>query len=189
VSRYISQYPTFKLQIRPFRSRALGDGGVEVTQEPIYAEFTAFTDGGMVFENEEAAALKHFDFRGNTQLADEATPSDPLQRLSVFDSDEAARKNGWNEAIQAEVETKLDQWAATATQEVLKVTTHPVEPPFPTYDQYEKGVEQLVVKLQEDGHDLETVLYYEQVFGPKRPDIIEGLTKAVENQKAETISA
>lgn len=187
--RYLSQYPNFKLQVRPYRSRALGDGGVEVTQEPVYAEFTAFVDGGMIFENEETAALKHFDFKGNTQLQDESTPSDPLLRLSVFDSDEAAKANSWDEATQAEVEAKLDQWALVSTQEVLKVTTHPIEPPFPNYDIYEKGPDQLIVKLQEDGHDFETVLYYEQVFGPKRPEIIAALELAVSNLKAETISA
>jgi hypothetical protein len=187
--RYISQYPQFKLQIRPYRSRAVGDGGVEVTQEPVYAEFKAFTDGGMIFENEELAAIRHFDFRGNTQLQDEATPSEPRNRLSVFDSDEAARENGWDAATQAEVEAKLDGWAEVSVQEVLKVTTTPIEPPFPSYDDYERGVDQLVVKLTEDGYDLATVLYYEQVFGPKRPDIIEGLERAVEAQKADFISA
>jgi len=187
--RYISQYPQFRLQVRPFRSRALGDGGVEVTQEPVYAQFKAFIDGGMIFENEELAAARHFDLRGNTQLQDEATPSEPRNRLSVFDSDEAAQENDWDKETQAEVERKLDGWAEASTQEVLKVTTHPIEPPFPNYDEYERGIDQLVVKLIEDGYDLATVLYYEQVFGPRRPEIIEGLERAVEAQKASFVSA
>jgi len=187
--RYLSQYPLYRLQIRPQRQRAVGDLGVEVTQEGLYAEFQPFYDGGMVFENEEAAALRHFSFRGLTQHEDEATMSDPLQRLSVFDSNAMAKREGWDAETQTEVETKLDDWANQCPDEILRVTTTPIKPPYPNWNEDDRPVEQLVVRLQEEGHDFEEVLYYEKVFGLNRPDVVAELERAVENTKAQTISA
>jgi len=187
--RYLSQFPNFKLGVRPQRMRPVGDGGVEITQEALAAEFVPVTDGGQIFESEEVAALKHFDFRGQTQQVDEATPTDPLLRLSVFDLDEAAQQNNWDAATKAEVGAKLDYWAENSQQQVLKVASKPIAAPFPNYDVYERPVEQLIVKLVEDGHDLAQVLYYEQSYGPNRPEVVEALEISVENMKAETISA
>jgi hypothetical protein len=187
--RYLSQYPLYKLQVRPQRQKALGDGGIEVTQEPLYAEFQPFYDGGMVFENEETAALKHFGFRGNTQEADQATPSNPLLRLSIFDTDEMAKRNGWDEETQALIEAKLDDWASQCPDEILKVTTTPIQPPYPNWDEDDRPPEQLIVRLQEDGYDFENVLYYEKVFGRNRPDVVAALELAIENTRAEQVMA
>jgi len=187
--RYISQYPYFKLQIRPQRQEALGDGGVRITQEHLIADFTRISDGGMIFETEITQAIKHFDFRGNTQMQDEATPSDPMNRLSVFDSDVVAKEQGWDADTQAEVEAKLDEYANLSVQEVMKVTGKPIQPPFPNYDIYDGDPEALAVRLQEDGHDFENVLYYEETFGPRRPEVIAVLRRVVDHIKAEQIPA
>lgn len=187
--RYLSQYPQYKHQIRPQRMKPVGDGGVEVTQVGLYAEFQPFYDGGMVFENEEAAALKHFNFRGLTQMEDEATPTNPLTRLSVFDSDEVAKREGWDAETQAEVEAKLNDWAAQCPDEILRVSDTPFPAPWPTWDEDDRPVEQLGVRLQEMGFDFQEVLYYEKVFGPKRPEVIAMLEKAIEHSKELTIQA
>jgi len=187
--RFVSQYPNWKLQIRPQRSKALGDGGVEVTQEAIYAQFMSVQDGAMIFENEVATALKHFSFRGNTQLQDEATPSDPINRLSVFDSQEAAAANEWSPDTQAEVERALVDYAYNAVQDLFVVTTKPIEAPFPNYDVYDGTPQELLSKLVEDGYDLELVLYYEQTFGMKRAEIIEILQRAVAIQVEQFVTA
>jgi hypothetical protein len=188
--RFISQYADYKFQARPQRSRALGDGGVEITQEGIYCQFLSVGAGAMVYENEIAAALKHFEFRGNTQHEDEATPSDPMLRLAVYDTNEMARANGWDEATQTLVEERLQQLCYEAPSECLLVMDTPIAKPFPAYDEWDgPDPERLIVKLIEDGHDLPLVLHYERTFGPNRPQIIAALEETIEAQKETVVSA
>jgi hypothetical protein len=188
--RFISQHPGYKFQAVPQRTRALGDGGVEITQEGIYCEFMSVGAGAMVYENEIAAALRHFQFRGNTQHEDEATPSDPMLRLAIYDTDEMAQVNNWGDGTKALVEQRLQQLCLDAPSECLMVMDTPVSKPFPAYDEWDgPDTEQLMVKLIEDGHDLPLVLYYERTFGPQRPKIIEALEETIEAQKESVVSA
>jgi hypothetical protein len=186
--RFVSQYPGYKFQIRPQRTRALGDGGVEVTQEPIYAEFQPVSGGAMVYENEVAQSLSHFAFRGNTQDRGEAIPTDPVQRLAVFDTNEQLQH--LSDEDKDFVEKRLMQACEEFPEEIILVTTKPIEAPFPSYDEWDgPSMEMLVVKLIEDGHDLEAVLYYERVFGPRRQKVIDALEAEVEKRKDEVVAA
>jgi len=188
--RFVSQYPGYRFQARPQRTKALGDGGVEVTQEPIYCEFLAVGAGAMVYENEIAAALKHFEFRGNTQGQDEATPTDPMLRLAIYDTDEMAQVNGWDADTKTLVEERLIWNCNTSPSECLLVMDTPIAKPFPAYDEWDgPDPEMLIVRLIEDGHDLPLVLHYERTFGPKRPEIIEALETTIELQKESVVSA
>lgn len=188
--RLISQHPGYKFQIRPQRQRGLGDGGVEITQEPIYAEFMSVNGGAMIYENEVTAALQHFAFRGNTQEQDEATPSDPMLRLSVFDSQEFAQGRDFSPEEIELIEGRLTQLALEAPDEVLMITASPIAAPFPRYDEWDgDDPEQLVVKLIEDGHDLNLVLHYERSFGRNRAYIIETLERAIEMQQEHVVNA
>ena len=187
--RFLTQYPGYIVQIRPQRQRALGDGSIEITQEPIYAHFVPMVDGSFVFENEEAMARKQFNFHGNTQELDQATPSDAVNRIAVYDTDEEAEKEGWDSATKTLVEEKLIGICQTTPNDLLLVTGTPISAPFPPYDAFEGDPEQLVMKLAEDGFDLDQVLYYEQVFGRKRPEVIEALQEMIEMEKEHTVSA
>jgi hypothetical protein len=187
--RFVSQFEGYGAQIRVQRQRAIDGGGVEVLQPGLYVKFTPVNANGMLYENERRAALDHFTFRGLTQDAGEAIPTDPIQRLSVFDTDEAAIENGWSPEDKALVEAKLTELALTTPQEVLLVADTPVSAPFPNYDFYEGDPTALVVKLIEDGHDLEVVLNYESRFGLKRPEIIEALEEGVRIGKEQTVIA
>jgi hypothetical protein len=187
--RAVSQYTNHVIQIRPMRSRALGDGGVEVTQEPILAVFAPLDQGGFLYDNEKEAAEEHFNFHGLTQHIDEATPSDPAYRLSVFDLDEAAEREGWDEEAQELVKETLLRKAERSPQSILIITSTPIEAPFPAYDSFEGDPEQLVIKLIEDGFDLERVLHYERAFGPKRPEIMDALEEGVEALARINVSA
>jgi hypothetical protein len=188
--RFVSQYPGYKFQARPQRTRSLGDGGVEITQEGIYCQFLAVGEGAMIYENEIAAALKAFEFRGNTQHEDEATPSDPMLRLSIYDTDEMAQVNHWDDATKAFVEERLVWNSQTSPSECLLVMDTPIAPPFPAYDEWDgPDVERLIVKLIEDGHDLPLVLHYERTFGKRRPQIIEALEEEIEKQKESIVAA
>ena len=188
--RFVSQYPGYKFQARPQRTRALGDGGVEVTQEPIYCEFMAVSEGAMIYENEIAAAIKHFQFRGNTQHEDEATPSDPMLRLAVYDTDEMAQVNRWDMETKTFVEDKLADLCLTSPEECILVMDTPIAAPFPAYDTWDgPSMDMLTAKLIEDGHDLELVLHYERTFGKRRQKIIEALEREIEHQKESVVSA
>jgi hypothetical protein len=162
---------------------------VEITQNPIYAVFTPVQQGGFLYENEKEEAERHFSFKGLTQHTDEATPSDPIYRLSVYDTDEAAEKDGWDAETRELVESELERKAQSAPQNILIVHTTPIETPFPNYDSYSGDVDELVVKLVEDGHDLAQVLHYERHFGKKRPEVIDALEEGVETWAAVTIKA
>lgn len=187
--RVITQYPGMVAQIRPQRQRSLGDGSIEITTEPIYAPFKSVEAGAMIYENEEAAALRHFSFHGNTQDQGEAIPTNPMNRLAVFDTDEAAQAEGWDADTKQRVEERLMQMVMEEPASFLIVTDTPIAPPFPRYDTYDGTATQLVVKLIEDGYDLELTLHYERVFGQKREEVIEALEEAIEMSKEHIVSA
>lgn len=178
--RFISQHSNHVVQVRPMRQRALGDGGVEVVQDPIYAVFTPLDQGGFLYENEKDAAIDNFKFHGLTQHEDEATPSDPTYRLSVFDSREKAAEEGWDAETVKLVEDTLVRMAAISPNDLLVIETTPIPSPFPLYDTYAGDPGELVLKLVEDGHDLERVLHYERTFGPNRPEIVAALELGVQ---------
>jgi hypothetical protein len=187
--RVISQNTNHVVQIRPMRQRALGDGGVEVTQDPIYAAFTPVEQGGFLYDAEKEAAERHFSFPGRTQHEDQATPSDVSYRLSVYDTDEEATKNEWDAETKHLVEETFRRKALTAPQNIMVVEVTPIPAPFPAYDTYAGDPAELVLKLAEDGHDLATVLHYERTFGPKRPEIIAALEDGVETWAAVSVTA
>src|SRR5262252_6127672 len=105
--RFISQYPGYGVQIRQQRQEGRGDGTVNVLVPGLYVNFKSLPDGAFIYENELAAALEHFTFRGSTQLIDEATPTDPVNRLSVCDTDEMAEAEGWSDEDKLLVEQRL----------------------------------------------------------------------------------
>jgi hypothetical protein len=187
--RVISQYTAPRVQVRPQRQRSLGDGSIEITQEPIYAVFTSLERGAFLYENEEAAALRHFNFHGNTQDIGEAIPTNPIDRISVYDTDAAAKEAGWDEKTQQLVEDHLRHLSMEDPQSFLIVESTPIASPFPAYDDYDGDPVALCVKLVEDGHDLEQVLYYERVFGHQRPEIIEALEQALEVKRELSVQA
>src|SRR5262245_44566453 len=105
--RFITQYPGMVIQVRPQRQRSLGDGAIEITQEPIYVPVTSMANGAFLFENEEALAAKQFSFNGRTQEQDRATPSPIIDRLALVDTEEMAEKEGWDEDTKTLVEERL----------------------------------------------------------------------------------
>jgi hypothetical protein len=187
--RVISQYTNHVVQIRPQRQRSLGDGNIEILQDPIYAVFTPVQQGGFLYENEKDEAERHFKFNGRTQHQDEATPTDVNDRLSIFDTDEEAEKQNWDAETKALVEDVFTKKAVSSPNAILIIESTPIPAPFPLYNTYTGTPEDLVLMLAEQGHDLERVLHYERTFGPKRPEIIEALEAGVEAWKAVSVSA
>lgn len=188
--RFISQYPGLNVQVRPQRQRALGDGGVEVTQEGLYVKFDSVHDGAFIYENELVTALKHFTFHGNTQDQGEAMPTDPVLRLSLVDTDEWAERDGWTDDDRILVEQRLSELAGTSPDQVLVVMDTQFTAPYPAYDDYEGDGQALVIKLIEDGHDLERVQAYEKAsYGPRRENVLMWLEDAIETRRQMEITA
>jgi len=187
--RFISQYSGYGAQIRAQRQEGRGDGTVQILTPGLYVTFKSLNNGGFVYENEQVAALKHFEFRGNTQDRGEAVPTDPLNRLSVCDTQEWQKEEGWSDEERELVERRLLEISETTPEEVLYIASTPLAAPFPNYDTYEGDYEALVVKLIEDGHDLERVLEYEKIFGRKREELILMLEEGLRARDAVTVRA
>jgi hypothetical protein len=187
--RVISQHTNHMIQIQPQRQRPVGDGGVVVTQEPIYAVFTPAEGGAFLYENEKEEAERHFSFHGLTQHQDEATPSDPIYRLSVYDTDTEAERLNWDADTKELVEETLRRKARSTPNTILIIESTPIPAPFPAYDTYDGDPGELVVMLADQGHDLAQVLHYERTFGPKRQEIIEALELGVETWARMSVSA
>ena len=187
--RYLSQYPQYGIQVTPMRVHPLGDGTSQTIQEPLYIKFQPIDAGGMLFERERYLAESHFRLHGFQQHQDEATPVDTIHRLSVFDTDEAAKELHWDAETKAKVEDVLNRKALTTPQAILQIVGKPVDPPFPSYDSYDGSPQVLVELLVELGHDLELVKSYEISFGPNRPDFIEALDIGIEAMREQTVRA
>lgn len=187
--RFISQYPAYGIQVRPQKIRSMGDGTTVVLQEGIYVKFKSVDNGGMLYEKERTLAEGYFNFHGRQQYEDEATPVEVQHRLSVVDTVEDAETNGWTPEDVAEIEQVLSRKSVTTPGAVMQVEITPIDPPYPAYDNYEGDPQALVLRLVEDGHDLEMVLHYEATFGRKRPDVIAALEQGIEAIKELTVSA
>ena len=179
--RAIAQYANYMLQVQPMRAKGLGDGSIDITQDPIYAKFDP---EGMIYEAEIERAGKLFPLHGRTQHVDEATPTDLRPRLSVLDTE----AQNWDEETRLKVEAELVRKQAI-TGHFFIVEDTPIQAPFKTYDTSEKPAFQLVADLVEMGYDLREVLSYERIWGPKRPAVIEALEETIKDRQAEEIVA
>jgi hypothetical protein len=182
--RAISQYGEYGIQIQPQRQKGMGDGSIQITQEPIYAKFKPMADAA-IYEVEIERAHKTFAFRGRYQHIDEATPADIAYRLSVLDTEQ----QGWDEETRLLVEARLVE-LEPLNDDFFIATEKPLDAPFPKWDTSELPAFQLVANLVEMGFDLSQALSYERVFGPARAEVIEALEAVIADQQVEeTVSA
>jgi hypothetical protein len=186
-TRFISQYPNYGVQVRRQLVQPLGDGTRQVLQEGLYVTFTSADKGGMIFETERYRASEYFSFHGSQQEQDEATPIDPIHRLSVLDTVEDAKERGWSGEEVELIERELIKLTRETPQALVLIEGTPIPAPYPNYDLYDGDPQELVLKLTADGHDLGEVLLYEQNFGPRRPELIEALEIAQEALKELTV--
>jgi len=168
--RCVSQIGRFGIQYRPRKVYTDVNGVETVTQEGIYLRF----ERGDLFENELAAALEQFGFKGRFQHEDEATPVDPKYRISTFDTN----KQDWPDELREEIEEWLIETSAVDPNFIVMSTT-PIPKPWPLYDEFEGEATQLVYVLEAQGHSLQEALDYERLFGPKRPEVIAALEDAL----------
>ena len=170
--RFISKYGRFGVQIRAFVGYALPTGGTNIIQEPVYA----FFHPNKLTPLERELAVTHWTWNGFYQEQDEVTIVPPDYRIGLFDSEEAALENGWDNDLKLEVEQTLSD-LADAYNDILVVRST-VPAPWPRYDEFRGTPQALVRRLVEDGHDLDAVLTYEREH-QNRPKTIEEISKAI----------
>jgi hypothetical protein len=165
--RVISQYGKYRIQLRPIRVKGLGDGTAETLQEPVYCQFS---NDEIIYENELAEAKRFLSFPGLMQERDEATPLEPIYRMSVFDT----AKQGYDEEMRAFVEEGFREQKRLGNVEFIIVESTPIPRPWPNYDRI-KDPKKIALKVQEDGFEVQSVIDYERLFGQNRADVIEAL--------------
>jgi len=176
--RLIAQFANYRIQVRPMRVRGLGDGTAETLQEPIYLQFQ---HDAVMYDNEVKEAKETFAFRGQYQHRDEATPVDPIYRLSVFDTKNIA------DAEDREIaEAFMRDQIAQGNTDFIIVETTAIPRPWPNYDNT-KDPKKIAAKVVEDGYTVQDVIDYERLFGQNRADVIAAL-EAIETDEVVVVA-
>lgn len=173
--RFVSRYGEFGVQIRPQFVEAYATGGVQVTQQGVYAMFHVI--GTRPEEVDLAKERWHGTFNGFYQQEDEVTILPPDYRLGSFDSEQAQLDNGWSDEIRDEVERTLIE-LSERFNEILVVPATLLPPPWPNYDNFEGTLAALMRKVVDDGYELENVLGYERAM-QNRPDVVVALEELI----------
>lgn len=155
--RFASKFGRFGVQVRPMIQEAYATGMAKVIQEPLYAMFEPWD----LRPHERELCLSRWSFNGFYQQEDEVTVLPPDHRIGVYDSVADAAVKGWSDEIRLEVERVLIANAAL-TDNIIVLPVSVYAPPWPRYDEFEGTTEALIMRLVEDGYDLEDVLAYER---------------------------
>jgi hypothetical protein len=189
--RFVAQYGRPLVKLQNERAMHLADGRSEVLDESIIAEFS--TSG--VMQTDIEVAKQSFKFRGLYQEEDQATPANPIYRISVYDTDEQAEQWGWehewdDEKVRRHQGMNKKEWieqallkAGTYGQIFVQVPEKPVEPPWPTYDEFDGTPEALVDGVEALGFPFERALDYEaSKWGQQREPVILALQAAIQRR-------
>lgn len=173
--RFVAQFANYVISITPGRKR-FTEYGVDVVEPPIEAEF----DANDWVQRDYETAILSFKFRGIQQYEDEATPVSPAARVSVYDTDVEAEKNGWDDETKTIVEQRMLNSSAHGRDYVL-VSELALDPPWPSYDLFDGKPEALAEQVLMLGYDPEEVIAYESSkWGQQRESVVSALQAAVE---------
>ena len=155
--RFVSRWGRFSIQLRPQIQEAYATGMAKVLQEAIYARFSP---DRLSHIDRETAMQTWADWNGSYQELDEVTTVKPDYRIGVYDTEEAAIMQGWDDETKQFVEDSLVEYARRY-DDIAEVPVTLLSPPWPNYDQFKGSVPALMRKLVEEGYDLEEILEYE----------------------------
>lgn len=174
--RFISKAQAFKKGvIKAKRTLVNTDSGPEytTTREPYIA---LFQQGGAT-PAEVNMALERFHFAGLTER------ENPARRISVFDTDEVAHREGWTPEFKKEVEEAL----LRGQGEFYFLASAPkVEKPWPSYDEADPS--RIVDTALAIGVALEHVAAYERE-NANRSFVLEALEQQAEDSAEVEITA
>ena len=193
--RFVSHSPGFQVPVVGQRSHFSNFGDEIIDREGYTVKFShdLITDDDVHFV-ERVFADEFGRIHGQTVLADEVTPTPIRERVSVFDTDEAALIEDWDlktfttprgEEIPFKqyVEQTLSRLGVNHP-DFRQVETLPANPPWPNYLDFKGSLDQLVARLVEDGYDLREVVRFEEQTG-HRQAVIDSLTAVLAEQARE----
>lgn len=184
--RFVSHIRGFGVQIKAPKVRFSNYGDRIVDEDGYIAQFSPDITHADIEWAQREFEEKGF-MHGRTLMLDEVTLTPIINRLSVYDTDEAAAAENWTPEFKQEVEEFLLA-RSDNHPDYRRVEIESVPPPWPTYMNYRGTVPQLIEKLIEDGYSLEHALLFEQRTG-KRENVIEALVEALNLQQAEVEDA
>lgn len=167
--RFISCAPGHKKAVvKPKRTLVNTDNGPEYTESE--RGYIAFFRQGGATQREIELALDRFKFTGTYE------GENPTRRISIYDTDEQARAEGWDDDFKAKVEKALvdgqNQW-------YFLVEQLPAPKPWPSYD--ETAEKDILAVAEVTGVSLEAVAAYERE-NKKRKSILDKLEKPVDDE-------
>lgn len=174
--RFVSKYANYMLHARRQIVESYATGESRVIQKQLLAAFEV----GLVNGEERALARSHFSFNGFAQEQDLVTVVEPDARISAFDSRLAQAQNGWTDEERELVEKELIENARRLPDDLFVMEEILLSPPWPNYDRFAGDVSQLLMKIEDDGYDLDATLAYERE-NQNRSDVIYMLEKAIEH--------
>jgi hypothetical protein len=194
--RFVSHIAAFAVQVIEQRDHYTQYGDRMVDREGFTAHFNQndLNEGDVEFAERIFGAE---GLHGRTTEVDEVTLTPIVNRLSVFDTDEEAGRQQWagqtveiGDRVYDKKEYIEDWLAAHAVDhpDFRQIVTVPLQPPWPNYLAYRGTPEQLLTKLEAEGHDLDGVLRYEEQLG-QRPEMIGVLRERIRELETETAGA
>lgn len=160
--RFISRAQAFKKSVIKAESTLVNTprGPEQVETKKPYIAF--FSQGGAT-NQEVQFALERFQFKGLGER------ENPARRISIYDTDEVARAEGWTPEFKAEVEANLvkGQSSDYFLVEIPRLTA-----PWPSYD--DTNAKDILSTATAIGVDLAHVLAYERE-NENRPEVVSAL--------------
>lgn len=168
-------------------------GQVIVDRPGYYAQFNQNDVTAADLEFAERVLVSE-GINGRTLELDEVTLSPLIQRVSVFDTDEQARRERWATRTHTDeygnehnFKDYVERWLADRSQnhpDFRMIEEAPLEPPWPNYLDYRGSLDSLISRLIEDGFDLGRVLAFEEKVG-HRDAVIERLRAELARRREE----
>lgn len=149
MARYVSRAQAFKKSVVKAELREIATPYGMQQREATAPIIAIFQQGGAT-PREVKLALERFQFKGL------AEGENPARRLSVYDTDEEARRCHWPEAVKAQVEATLDAGQST---DYFRVDEERAPKPWPAYDETAAG--KVLEVARSAGVPLADVLAYE----------------------------
>lgn len=176
MARYISRASGFKKTvIKGEQTLVQGPSGPQLSVLKD-AHIALFEQGNVTpWEVERAAEVWGNDFKGV------AEGESPLRRISAYDTDLAAERNGWDAATKASVERLLD---AQQGQDYFRVDRPRLSPPWPLYDNLDDADAIVTIAgatLEADG--IAHAVAYEKE-NLNRTDVVDALQELLESSGA-----
>ena len=176
MARYLSKAQAFKKTVRkPTQKLIQTDNGP--VMQPMEAGIIALFQQGGATPDEVKIALERFQFKGLSER------ENPARRISVYDTDEQARTNGWSDELKAQIEKLLDD---NQNSDYFRAEAPRLPIPWPNYPTVDPTV--LDEAASAFGIDLEYVLAYERE-NLNRPEAIKTLEDAISVPDDEVVVA